>query len=469
MTSPALVGIPIPPEAAADPAIHAFFEQRRITGEAVALGAAGIVFFVDDPGSVGLPGEGPDSRQLLQLSIPYDDGVTARELIEARPGRLVLQAERDPERIYRLREVHTDTSLPDPRLEVDVDELVAVENRYHADEPGYAHRTFSSAFTPRENIVSGLTPSYWAPMAVTEYILPGEHLRWVRVATQLGPPESSVSGETTLETRERFLLGDERATEVWFQSPMRTGAADVPRDTQYENVLCTFCRHADRFLPGLYYLDSDPRHRTRSFMQDGTTYRMFADGEPIPRSGSVTAPWFQLPAEPATYRLEMDGVQPGVPQLRTLAPRISTAWTFTSSRPAPNARPEGYSCPFTALEGGCAIPPLLQLDYQLDLDLLNRAPAGGWHNVTVEVAPHSATDQRGRPVTLPNFRVWYSTDGGETWQQARVRPSGHSEFRVMIEHPPLAETDGYVWLRADARDGTGNRVEQTIERAYALR
>jgi subtilisin family serine protease len=464
----ALVGIPVPPDAAPNPPVHVLLEQIRITGEAAALGAAGILFFVDDPGAIGLPGEGPDSREILALSIPYDEGVAARALAEDGAARLVLHAQRDPDRIYRLRELHTDTLLPRPRLEVDVDELVAVENRYHADEPGYAQRMFSSAFTPRESVVSGLTPSYWAPLAVTEYILPGEHLRWVRNVTQLGPPDSFLQGET-LETRERFLPGDRRAVEVWFQSPMRTGAADVPSDTRYENLLCTSCRHADRFLPGLFYLDSDPRHRFRSRLAEGTSYRMFAGGVEIPNAGSSTTPWFELGAGPGTYRLEMEGVQPGVPQLRTLAPRIHAAWTFRSTRPAADARPAGYNCPFTGLEGGCAVQPLLQLDYQLDLDLLNRAAAGGRHTFTVEVAPHSAVAGQGRPVTPPGFRIWYSTDGGATWQQPRVRPAGRGTFQVTITHPPLAGTDGYVWLRADARDGAGNRVEQTIERAYALR
>ncbi|HEY8475085.1 MAG TPA: S8 family serine peptidase [Natronosporangium sp.] len=463
----ALVGIPVPPEET-NPPYYVFTEHNRITAEAIQLGAAGVVFFVDEPGALGLPGEGPQSREILQLSLPYDEGIAARELAEAGSARLVLSARRDPERIYRLRELHTDASLPEPRMVVDPDELVQIENRYHADEPGYHQRMFSSAFTPREELIGGLAVNYWAPMTATEYILPGEHLRWIRSATQLGPPGGGLQLDP-MESREVFLPGDTRETEVWFQSPIRTGAADIPVETAYSVHICTFCRHADRFMPGIYYLDSDPRHRYRSFLLDGTTYRMFAGDQEIPNSGSTTSPWFQLSPEPASYRLVMEGVQPGVPQSRTLAPRIHSEWTFRSSQPAPDqAAPDGYRCPFTNLDGGCAFQPLLQLDYQLNLDLLNRAPAGARHTFTVTVAPHSTID-RGRPVTPTGFRIWYSTDNGETWQQPRVRPAGRGSFEVTITHPPLAETDGYVWLRAEARDGTGNQVEQTIERAYALR
>jgi subtilisin family serine protease len=463
----ALVGITVPTDAEPNPPTYVFNAHNQITDDAVALGASGVVFYVDEPGALGLPGDGPRSDDVLQLSIPYEEGIEARALVQDGPAQLVLHAERDPDRIYRLREWHEDPSLPDPRREVDLDDLAAVQTRYHSDEPGFTQRTFSSAFTPRESVVGGLTPSYWAPLAVTEYILPGEHLRWVRNVTQLGPP-GSFSGET-LETRERFLPGDMRELETWFQSPMRTGAADVPHDTQYENLLCTFCRQADRFRPGLYYLDTDSRHRTRSFLLEGTAYRMFSNGVEIPNSGSSTTPWFELDPEPATYRLEMEGVQPGVPQVRTLAPRIDTAWTFSSSRPSGNAKPKGYDCPFSSVEGGCAFQPLLQLDYQLDLDLLNRAPADGSHTFTVEVAPHSQTDKElVQPVPASQVDVWYSTDGGATWDEAHVRPSGRSTFDVAVEHPPLEETDSYVWLRADARDVAGNRVEQTIERAYGL-
>jgi subtilisin family serine protease len=459
----ALVRIPIP-AGVPSRAGFAWEAAAGITAAAEAAGAAAVLFYVDVPDAMAI--DGLRSESILQLSIPQAQGIRARAMLQLgrTPVRFTMQAAQHPQRLYQLRYLHEDATLPAPRPVVDVDELVAVPSAYHADQPGSVQMMFSYAFTPREEFGAGLTPNFWAPFEVTEYVLPGEHLRWVRQVTQTGPPGNF--GGPALSTRELFLPGEVRQPEIWFQSPMSTGAVDNPLATRWRDEQCTNCRHDDVFRPGVFYLDSDARHYERSFLQDGTTYRLFRGGEEIPNQGSAISPLFAMDPRRATYRLEMDGVQPAVPLVRTLAPRISTAWTFSSTRPAEGAKPAGFSCLASAT--GCAFQPLLQLDYELGLDLLNRAPAGTGYTFAVNVAPHSGTD-RGLVRPLVRFDLSYSTDGGQTWKAAETRRSQRgSRVEVTVAHPPLAQTDGYVWLRVDARDATGNRVEQTVERAYAL-
>jgi subtilisin family serine protease len=461
----ALVGIPVP-HGDPFPYTGVWNAAGRATDDAAAAGAAGVLLYIDEPDAKAI--FSLHSESILQLSVPWQEAVEVRDLLAdaTGPARLVVRAHQDPRHLYHLRYVHEDPSLPDPRQQVDPGDLVSVESRYHTDQPGWTQQMVALAFTPREQVVAGLLYRAWAPLAATEHLLPGEHLRWHREAQQMGPPHNFV-GEG-LMAREMFLPGDVREPETWFQSPVRTGAVDLPAETRWTSEMCSFCRQGDRFRPGVWYLDSDPRHYRRSLLLEGTGYRMFADDKEIPNAGSAFVPSFVLGPEPATYRLEMHGLQPGVPQLRTLAPRIDTTWTFHSARPEGDSAPDGYSCPFGGGDG-CAFQPLLQLDYQLGLDLLNRAPAGAPHMFQVTAAPHSGTDSElERPVPWPWLELWYSTDEGATWREASIVPSGRSSFQVTVDHPPLAETGGFVWLRADARDTAGNRVEQTIERAYRL-
>jgi hypothetical protein len=67
---------------------------------------------------------------------------------------------------------------------------------------------------------------------------------------------------------------------------------------------------------------------------------------------------------------------------------------------------------------------------------------------------------------LVNATVSYSTDEGATWRQATVTKAGTGKYLVTVTHPA---TDGYVWLKTRAWDTAGNWVEQTMQRAYALR
>ena len=50
-----------------------------------------------------------------------------------------------------------------------------------------------------------------------------------------------------------------------------------------------------------------------------------------------------------------------------------------------------------------------------------------------------------------------------------MRSRGRGEFEVKVRYPSLGLTTGAVSLKAEAWDAGGNRVEQTIVRAYGLR
>lgn len=455
----ALVRVTVPTGAdSGGQAWNAIDAARR---NARAAGAAGIIAYVDVPNGIPMPVRDDD---ILALTLPAASGQALRAQVAAGAVQLAITGGRaNPERVYQLRFQHA-AGIPATARTVDPAQLTSYPARYRADVEGLTYSLAWPVFGPHDKAASALGVGFWAPMVWTEYVGPGNAaLTWSRVAAQQtgwGAP-----GDLTQESRDVFRPGDPRGAEEWFLPPLRTAPPEVPDGYPF-TLRCTFCREGDTFVAGHYQVDSDPRHYQVT-QGAGATYRLFrADGAEIPASG--TAPHrFALPAAAGGYRLDAVETQRGLDSVRKLGQRITTSWTFQSGRQATPGRPAGHRC-FTSDSdtASCAFAPLIQLRYQLDLDLLNRAPAGESYTFDVVAAPHRATPG-GAPAT--SLTLSSSVDGGASWQPAQVTAVGNGRFRVTVAHPALASTDGYVWLRAEASDATGNRVTQTVERAYALR
>jgi hypothetical protein len=128
-----------------------------------------------------------------------------------------------------------------------------------------------------------------------------------------------------------------------------------------------------------------------------------------------------------------------------MSTRVTAAWTFSSQHAGDDA-PEPL--------------PLMAVRFQPDLDRYNRAPAGGRYRV-----PFSIDLQGAAGVALGLPAVEASFDDGATWTPAAVRPRRDGTYTATVRHPA---GNGFVSLRAAVADGAGNRVEQTILRAYQL-
>lgn len=233
-------------------------------------------------------------------------------------------------------------------------------------------------------------------------------------------------------------------------------------------TICPACRQGDYAMTYLMpFGDSDPAHfvplldgpSSVDFYRDGTLVQTSRN---VPASMRVTPYAMGLPLvpEPSTYRLEWT---------RALkvgnSPSTRTAWTFRSSAADPAAPlPETESCspdPGRA----CSFLPLLFLTYDLALDFQSRAPAGGPFEVAFAVRhqPHQATP------TGVAATVSVSFDDGHTWTETQAAtPSDGNTFHATVQHPPVADTNGFVALRVQAHDAAGNAVDQTIIRAYGL-
>jgi hypothetical protein len=219
---------------------------------------------------------------------------------------------------------------------------------------------------------------------------------------------------------------------------------------------CSLCRSENVPVFAMWTRgDSDPTHYGSG--RTWTSTSLWRDGT------QVFDPVDFLVERPAVYRIEQVGESDEGPE-HTLAVRTRTAWTFVSRAPT---RLEIEDCGEVVPSANvCAALPLILLGYDVPLDLLNRAPAG--RAIELEVRTSRSVDYRG-PGDIAGMRVKVSYDDGATWQSVDVRRSGNGEFDVRVVHPRLDRTNGFVSLQVSVWDHRGNRTDQTIERAYALK
>ncbi|MEU1393176.1 MULTISPECIES: S8 family serine peptidase [unclassified Nonomuraea] len=147
----------------------------------------------------------------------------------------------------------------------------------------------------------------------------------------------------------------------------------------------------------------------------------------------------RLPAEPAAYTLTASAQRPSA-----LSTKVESAWTFRSQRTA-EPRPLPLTAVRYAPEG---------------LDDHNRARRGSTTVVPVSLHRNpGASAPRATSITLEE-----SFDDGANWRPVRLTRTG-SGWTARIANP---DAPGFVSLRAKVTDAAGDRVTQTITRAYAI-
>ena len=186
-----------------------------------------------------------------------------------------------------------------------------------------------------------------------------------------------------------------------------------------------------------------------SEVDSGTTV-LYRDGAKVGETARPGVGQFEVPAEPAAYRLEAQARRSGVSEFSTL---VSGAWTFTSARPPDDPKDKG--------KGGVALPLLAVRFAPPDLDLHNAVRA---EEIRI---PITVEQPAGAPeTTLTALSVDASFDDGRTWRPVAVTLDGPTGGTATITHPRGAR---YVSLRAAATDSDGNTVTQTVVRAYRCR
>lgn len=189
--------------------------------------------------------------------------------------------------------------------------------------------------------------------------------------------------------------------------------------------------------------DSQPGHITTPLRVPGYT-RLYRNGSLIRQSASPTGGVATVPAEAASYRLEMGLSTVANPTARwNVCTRVDAAWTFRS----------GPTAVATAL-------PLMAVRFEPRLDEYNRAPGGQWFEFPVRVE-HQAGSAAVPFAPVTELAVQASDDDGATWRPIDVHRTG-DRWVALVRNPP----QGFVTLRAAATDADGNTAHVTIFRAY---
>ncbi|MEU0952954.1 S8 family serine peptidase [Streptomyces niveus] len=251
----------------------------------------------------------------------------------------------------------------------------------------------------------------------------------------------------------------ERTSEVWQGAPVRPS---IPRGTKNPsvregNVLSlripeftdSTGGHWSRLLVGGGGIGTSGRARTGQKLTgqagDSAAAVLYRDGRKTAEAGSAWTD-FTVPSGAADYRLDLT------------TSRVSPEWAFGT------ATETSWSFRSGAASGTAALP-LLQLDYDVPVDVRNSVGPGRSHSVGLTVR---AQDGLAAPRGV-SVEAEASYDDGDSWERATVRSLGSNAFSAKIDAPKRQRGDAYVTLRVTAKDSAGSRVRQTVERAYLHR
>ncbi|MEU8678474.1 S8 family serine peptidase [Streptomyces sp. NPDC048560] len=419
-------------------------DVTKADGQATMAATAGAVAMIVAPANPGPSGSGVPAGQSIPVAhATYDNAATLKALLAEDKVRIALKGVLESGYTYNPH--FTDDRIPaDLAKSVDVKDFAKVTNTFHSDGARRLGAENMNVWGPLQVSTGSVGQPLNQGTTRDDYFLAGTGVSYQSVAAA----DFQSSAWRMSELRTTFSTPGKSYTRSWFAGPVRL--------SQYEFGPCAFCR-SDIWqkLPGNSGADNDPTHTLSGL---AATWSFYRDGQPITGFG-------ELAQEKADYRYVLDQKPatdvPGV----TLGRQIRTEWNFSQAAPTTMAI-KGCDTLFIPTPKLCESMPVVLLDYDLPLNVLNQARAG---------LPYAFTVDAGRPkgwagsMAIAGAKVSVSYDDGATWKSATMLRKDDNSFQALLVHPKLADTNGFVTLRTEAWDSAGSRTVQTITRAYALK
>uniref|UniRef100_UPI003F492176 S8 family serine peptidase n=1 Tax=Nonomuraea bangladeshensis TaxID=404385 RepID=UPI003F492176 len=313
------------------------------------------------------------------------------------------------------------------RRNVEQRELATIRSNYGAHVPGARGIWSGEAQLPDLHVEAyPLSVGVPLPSDHTLQVNADSDMRWRMSFTEISPDEKT---QVSFRDRETRFEPGRHYVQHWNQGVF------APVLSQEEGEEASAWREGDTMtIDGAPLGDSAGRiGNARHVMVRTALHR---NGSLVGESPTARAS-FDVPEGEASYRWVMES-EHGNPAALSL--RTSTAWTFRSAR----------------TKGPARRLPLSIVRFKPPLDSSNTAPSGQPYLIPVSVERLAGSDAS----PLRSLDVHVSYDDGAHWVRADV-----ASGVLKADHPAR---DGFVSLRADATDIHGNRVEQTIIRAYRI-
>ncbi|GAB3421277.1 S8 family peptidase [Flindersiella endophytica] len=331
--------------------------------------------------------------------------------------------------------VPVDGRVPDdPSFAVDPKQFAKLDTTFGGPAPQARTSEARAGLTPMGfDHGPWLLPMFPSPSKRIDYVQGGP-VRWSQVVL---PNNSCPDCYVSMTEEPRTYRAGQREQVRWFH-PVATHSLpdnttswfEVTRTgTQFSAYVSAFTDQADRTSES-----DDAQHRLR----------LYRDGELLadePYNGI----WTEVPEGAATYKLELSSERSF--DWWKHSTKLSSAWTFHSEGGAEEKR-----------------LPLLLVNYDLPTaDPSGQVGAG-------EVVPVELAIRHQAGAAAPKLKsvAFAQSYDGASWQPVTVVRVGEGKYLALVKHAK-SQAGKAVSLRVDATDVEGNRLVQTVTKAYGLR
>ncbi|MBM7790796.1 S8 family peptidase [Tenggerimyces flavus] len=426
-------------------ALIAHDQNSSFADEARAAAAAGakLALFYD-PSFPGRSGEWWWGEPPYETpSIMTDRAAAAKllALVEKGPVRLDVTGIARSPYVYDLA-IPVEGRIPaDLTYRVRKSELAKVAVSFGAHAPsGGETSEVRSAITPLGSENGGnLIPQFDTPSTRTDYILANQ-MKWTQVILPVNLDDSS--GVSLAELPRAYRPGS-RHDVRWFH-PVATHSLPAGNDLPWLGT----ARRTEGALEVVMNAFADQRDRVDNSSADTHVQRLYRAGKLVGETPDRFG-FYELAAGADTFRLEQESTR-SFPWWK-YSTKLASAWTFSSKGTGTEKKPEQL--------------PLLLAEYDVPTaDASSQVRTGRLVPLKLAVRHQDGA----KSARIARVKLELSYDDGATWESARLLRTGRNTYKALVVHPQKA-AGGAVTLRVDVSDQAGNRLQQTVTRAYGLK